>query len=305
LAISWKEPARELLVGCGFRAALSGKRTRVKRLSMWVFCMRDGIEDTEARSSMNLGQVWDKRDLICNLVPGKTFADVGGLWGLHNEMVSVALKAGATSATMIDIAPLGHSLWDDFKAKLAQEGVADVPCLQGDACARDFHEKVGEFDVVHSSGIIYHVHNPIDYLLNLRDITKSYLIITSMTVPDVITNGQQSIDLSGGRFLSTHKLDGGQKAVIDAHFESLGLGSYNITDVAENLLGRNRRPDFGPWWWFFTAESLRRMISASGLEVIAIAETWQRRSHSFLCSPIRSVRPATPIVEKLSQTEAS
>jgi len=40
----------------------------------------------------------DPRDLyIAQVIAGKTFVDVGGLWGTVNEKVSVAYQAGALS----------------------------------------------------------------------------------------------------------------------------------------------------------------------------------------------------------------
>lgn len=44
--------------------------------------------------------------VIGMLVPRKTFVGIGGLWGLKNEIVAPALRAGvATSAMMADIVP--------------------------------------------------------------------------------------------------------------------------------------------------------------------------------------------------------
>jgi len=40
---------------------------------------------------------------IKQYVQGKTFVDVGRLWGTVNEKVSVAAKAGARETSMIDI----------------------------------------------------------------------------------------------------------------------------------------------------------------------------------------------------------
>ncbi|WP_407525533.1 hypothetical protein [Methylobacterium oryzisoli] len=44
-----------------------------------------------------------RNDVIAKIVQGKSFAEVGGLWGLVNEKVSVAHDAGATDLCMIDI----------------------------------------------------------------------------------------------------------------------------------------------------------------------------------------------------------
>ena len=99
----------------------------------------------------------DKDEWIRSLVNGQTFADVGGLWRAMNEKISVALKAGATAATMIDVEPLDSKLWEDFRARCALMNVSGYDCVQADATVPDLRERVGAFDVVHCAGVIYHV----------------------------------------------------------------------------------------------------------------------------------------------------
>ena len=54
----------------------------------------------------------DARDTyISQVAAGKSFADVGGLWGTVNEKVSVAHTHGARALTMIDVSPPDTELW--------------------------------------------------------------------------------------------------------------------------------------------------------------------------------------------------
>ncbi|HKS90091.1 MAG TPA: DUF1698 domain-containing protein, partial [Stellaceae bacterium] len=231
----------------------------------------------------------DKRAVIRELVRDRSFADVGGLWGVQNEMVSVALKADASAATMIDITPLANPLWQQLRERVLGETLRPFKAVQADACAVDFVERVGAFDVVHSAGVIYHLHSPIDYLINLRKITREYLIVTSMTVPDKLSHEDREIDLSGGRFLSTYGLDGPQAAIVEEHFAALGIKNALLRD--DNSLLPNGMFNVGPWWWLFTAESLRRLLSLAGLEMLAVGESWPGRAHSFLCRPRYAAAP--------------
>ncbi|WP_036283027.1 bifunctional 2-polyprenyl-6-hydroxyphenol methylase/3-demethylubiquinol 3-O-methyltransferase UbiG [Methylocystis sp. ATCC 49242] len=228
----------------------------------------------------------DKAAVIAGLAPRKTFVDIGGLWGLTNEMVTPALRAGAASATMVDIVPQGHSLWLDFQSKLAEQGDRGVACLTADACAPELIERIGRYDICHSSGIIYHVHSPYNYLINLHAVTREYLVLTSMVVPDVISGDDGEIDLSGGRFLSTHQLDEKQQLIIGSYLKRMGLPYETIMQDAQKLMYGPGKPNFGPWWWFFTAETIRRMLSAVGFRLVNDAETWGGRAHNFLCAPL-------------------
>jgi len=54
-------------------------------------------------------------DYIGKVVKGKSFADVGGLWVVVNEKVSVAHLHGANELAMIDVSPRGHELWGLFE----------------------------------------------------------------------------------------------------------------------------------------------------------------------------------------------
>ena len=55
----------------------------------------------------------DVRDTyIRQVVAGKSFADVGGLWGTVNEKVSVAHAYGARALTMIDVSPARQRVVD-------------------------------------------------------------------------------------------------------------------------------------------------------------------------------------------------
>jgi SAM-dependent methyltransferase len=227
----------------------------------------------------------DKRAAIAQLVPDRSFADVGGLWGLHNEMVSLALNAGASSAAMIDLTPLTNPAWSRLREHVSARTARPFTQLHADAGAQNFRSMVGSFDVVHSAGLIYHLPDPISYLINLRDVTNQYLIVSSMTLPDKLSCNGKELDLTGGHFLSTHHLDQDQREIIDAHFSSLSLQKFSIIECAQNLLLPNGTPNTGPWWWLFTVESLRRMLSAAGLEILSVGESWPGRAHSFLCRP--------------------
>ena len=226
---------------------------------------------------------------IRGLAPGRSFAVIGGVWR-QDEVVSVALKADAASATMIDAVPLSNPAWQSLRERVLGETPRSFSAVQANIGAAGVAEQVGSFDIVYSPAAIFHRHSPIDYLINLRRITREHLILTSMTVPDKISHGGQQIDLGGGRFLSTHGLDPMQAAVVNGHFAALGI--VNVLSGTDDLLLPSGLPNAGPWWWLFTAESLRRLLSLAGFETLAADEAWKGRSHAFLCRPRPSAASA-------------
>ena len=138
----------------------------------------------------------DTRDeFLQRVVGGKTFAEIGGLWGATQERVSVAHGFGATQLAMIDVLPPLNEWWKAFDHRMTEMGIADrVATLSGDITMR-----AGPYDVTHSSGILYHLPSPIDYLIALYRITSEYCILTSAIHPPEISNRFGSVKLEPAR----------------------------------------------------------------------------------------------------------
>ncbi len=127
-----------------------------------------------------LGSKTDPRDLyIAQVVAGKTFVDVGDLWGMVNEKVTVAAKAGAARTAMLDITPLDRPLWQAFRERRASRGVSDCQLLSASIDEPGLERRVGQFDVVHCSGVLYRCPNPLHTLSQLARISR---VLTSILV---------------------------------------------------------------------------------------------------------------------------
>src|SRR5271166_6434693 len=95
-------------------------------------------------------------------------------------MVSVALQAGAAEAAMVEILPLTHPLWKDLDERCESKGVTGYRRIYADV---NQPADIGPWDVVHFSGVLYHVPNPVHTMLRVRSLCTRYLIISSMIVP--------------------------------------------------------------------------------------------------------------------------
>ncbi|MHB1058751.1 MAG: hypothetical protein ACYC0F_12820 [Rhodanobacter sp.] len=226
----------------------------------------------------------DKKDAwITRLVPGKSFMDVGGLWGTRNEKVSVALKAGATRATMADIAPLDHSLWRDFDNHCVQLGVGGYDKVRLDIVEPGNDAESLRHDVVHCSGIIYHLPDPYRMLANLRRIAGERLIITSMVVPEHIENAAGSLDFPADRAAFVPSLTEQTRAIVAEHFRQAGVSVGAITQpLDEAWLWPDGNPNFGPWWWLMSPPFLRGVATVAGFIVEDECWSWEGLSYSFL-----------------------
>jgi Methyltransferase domain len=219
-------------------------------------------------------------EVIGSHVKGVSFADIGGLWGLVNEKITVAVKAGCRTATMIDMQPSNHRLWEDFDQRAKSAGVTDYQKLQGNLDDPTLSDSAGTFDFVHCSGVIYHVPNPLYTLARLHELTRRYLLLVSMTVPQRISTAIGEVSFTGGRTVFLPAVDTLTKAILAHHFKSLGI---NLSGISDDQYPWASLSAYGPWWWLWTPDTLCKMLQITGFRVIETCETWVGRAHGLLC----------------------
>jgi len=219
----------------------------------------------------------DPRDtLIARVVSGRSFADVGGLWGTVNEKVSVALRAGAGSGAMVDIAAPGAPLWDQFRDRMTSFGLTDYQCISSDVCQLADGCK---YDVVHSSGILYHHPNPLMMLEALHRITGQYLILTSAITHEEISTTQGVYRIPGSGAIFVPALTEQERKILTEYWEKT---AGDVTCYGINHPVEWRLTDFGPWWWLPTARCMRAMCEAAGFRVLEAIDTWNSNAHTLL-----------------------
>lgn len=214
----------------------------------------------------------DYRDqCIARVTGGRTFADVGGLWGTVNEKVSVAAMSMATSVTMIDITPEGSDLWERFQARMSDLGISGYDCISADVERLGRSDHRPAYDVVHCSGVLYHHPEPLNLVASLRRITREYLILTSAITQERIENEFGVYEIPGSGVLFVPALNDRERAILAKYWDDHAGVSvcYGISEpVAWNL------EDFGPWWYLPTARSMIGMVTACGLQVVSSQPTW-------------------------------
>jgi hypothetical protein len=153
--------------------------SKAARIRQWQRDRRDAPEDWEA------GRLrWVREH-----APGKSFADIGGMFKLVGDMAFLAEDAGAIRVTMFDVGDPdlpceGHLDWGTFSEKHAARG-SQVRYVQGDLEEPVSAERIGVHDVVFFSGVLYHSPNPVLQLLQLRQITRELVFISTLTIPEV------------------------------------------------------------------------------------------------------------------------
>jgi ubiquinone/menaquinone biosynthesis C-methylase UbiE len=178
--------------------------------------------------------------------PGRTFLDVGCMWGIDGAISFLAETAGATAVTGIDVIPPTAG----FEAERSRRGSA-VRFVHADLHDAATPETVGVHDVVWCSGVIYHAPHPLTTLERLRALTGELLILSSETIPELPGVPQACVFYPG---LSPKA----RRAFADPR-----TGRRAGLDTAYD-------PDAGyeNWFWGLTPSALEAMVEASGFEVI-------------------------------------
>lgn len=220
--------------------------------------------------------------LIQSYAKDLTFADVGGLWNTNNEMISVAVKSGAARATMIDMQPEGNEWWQKFDKRCQKLGVSGYSKIFGNIDDPSLMERTGQYEFVHCSGVIYHCPNPVWTIHQLHKMTKKFLLLNSIVLPKTVSNSLGEIDLSQGKCLFLPSLSEQSVLILNEHFRNLGV---------EKIFGGEKwwtatGPDYSPWWWLWTIETLAGMVESCGFRVVQTGMSWQNCAHFVLAEKI-------------------
>ena len=218
---------------------------------------------------------------ISQVVNGKSFVDIGALWGTASEKASVAWTHGASEVSVVDILPLNDPMWTAFDEHLATLG--SPPAAHISKNLDDVTDADPKWDVVHTSGVIYHCPSPMHTLGQLKRITGEHLIITSMVIPPSISSPTGTLTLRPGQSWFVPTLDAEARQIAGEYLNSTGVvGAWGI-DVA---VGPWDATDYGPWWWLFTPQSFRELVETAGFEVVMEGSSWEGRSHTVLARPV-------------------
>ncbi len=208
----------------------------------------------------------DLRDrYIAKVVKGKTFAEVGGLWGTVSEKISVASKYGATSLTMIDTMPPELHWWQDFHDRMASLNIANYNCINRDIDQIKLAEIGEPYDVVHCAGVLYHHPNPLQIMTALHQLTRDHLILTSAITQEVIENehGRYLVPASGVIFIPA--ISEAERAILKAYWLPYTNNKPVIGITEKSSFDIN---DFRPLWWLPTASALEAMCKVAGFKVL-------------------------------------
>lgn len=206
---------------------------RVIRKTQKILHIKNGISDT-----------FENGALVRKYAPGKSFADIGAMWGVDGLNTFIAEEVGAIRSVAVDVYPESKKFIEEKKKKNSK-----VEFIQGDINSETTTKKIGAVDVVLCAGVIYHTPDPSHMLSRLRAITKDILILNTASIPEMpIKNSAVFYP-----FLPENQ----------RKLWNRGIGSQKaITGPYEPQEG------YANWFWGMTPSCIESLLKCAGFEVI-------------------------------------
>jgi hypothetical protein len=196
-------------------------------------------------------------DLIPKYAPGRSFVDVGAMWGIHGRMAFLAEESGAAAVTAVDLTEPTPEFLEHHEAVNSK-----VRVVRGDLHDPATLEEVGQHDVVWCTGVLYHVASPHSTLERLRSICGEILMLGTQSLPEFEGVRQACVFWPG--------LPPEQRTAYGRDRPGDRLG---ITVPFEPSQG------YGNWWWGLTPSAIDSMLRVVGFEPV---ERIQEEFHTMV-----------------------
>ena len=227
-----------------------------ERVSLWWTRWRAWRGD-------NVGNYNRLPEHIRDHASGKSFADIGCMWGVNGAYSFLAEEAGATEVKAVDV--FGPT--PEFDQERAARN-SSVEFILGDATDPATIERVGAADTVLCAGVLYHHPSPFDVLVALRMMCRGTLILRTSSIPEIkgLPNAAVYYPMlaPGAREMWVHPSVKGR----------LGVDTEFLP-----------KEGYGNWFWGFTPSCLDSMVVTAGFEVLkSFREPW---AQTLICGPVK------------------
>jgi SAM-dependent methyltransferase len=213
---------------------------KIPRINLWWRQFKEWRGET-------VGNYNHLPDYVRRHAPGKSFADIGCMWGVNGEYAFLAEEVGATRVVAVDV--FGPT--PEFEEKHAARS-SRVEFILGDVSRAATVVSIGEVDVVFCAGVLYHHPSPYDLLVALRRICRHTLILRTSTIPEVAGLPNAAVyfpmlDPRGRELWNLRSLGVLHQAGISAAFDA--------------------REGYGNWFWGLTPSCLESLLATAGFRV--------------------------------------
>jgi SAM-dependent methyltransferase len=212
-----------------------------------------------------VGHYRELQNYVWTYAAGRSFLDVGCMWGVNGDYAFLAEDAGATVVKALDV--FGPT--PEFEAKRISRNSA-VHFILGDVTQASTIEAVGEMDVVLCAGVLYHHPSPFDLLVALRRICRERLILRTSTIPEIPGFPNAAVYYP--------MLPPKARPLWDLR----AVGLQRQVGIAD---GFEAEQGYGNWFWGLTPSCLRSLLETTGFSVEH--EAIEAFARTMICRPVR------------------
>lgn len=204
---------------------------------------------------------------IRRFAPGKSFLDIGGMWGINGGHSFTAEDAGATRIFCVDLNKT--PAFDERK----QRSGSKVEFIMGDATTPELQSRLGKSDIVWCFGVLYHLPDPLAFLRAVRTLCTETLLLETLTIPEVPGSPQAAVyfpmlDERSRRLWNTVKR--GSTAV-----------QYGITVDYDQSVG------YANNFWGLTPSGVAALLRTAGFRIDDVAPSPHGVfRHVFICTAV-------------------
>jgi methyltransferase family protein len=174
--------------------------------------------------------------------------DVGGMWSVHGRTAFLAEEAGAERVVLLDVMPPT----DEFKEERARRESA-VEYVTGDLHDTEAMARLGEFDVVWCTGVLYHTPNPLLQVENLARLAGTTLVLGTRVLPEFPGIEQACV---------FYPMQSGAAQAEWARAFGDDLPRFGATTPFRRDL------TYENWWWGMSPSAVRAMLDLAGFRVV-------------------------------------
>jgi hypothetical protein len=149
-----------------------------------------------------------------------------------------------------------------LQQRLEERGVTNCDFISGDILTTELEPR----EIVHSSGVLYHLPAPIAYIAKLRRITTEYCILTSTTLSTRIKTDSGEISFPSSSVLFVPGISGPERQIVRDWFARAGRG--DVTDSVEQFGGWRNMTNYYPNWFIPTVSAFKQMARCGGFDVV-------------------------------------
>jgi SAM-dependent methyltransferase len=215
------------------------------------FAMTAWLAPAKVRRRLARSTLTYRTDLISRIARGKSVLDMGGMWSVDGEYAFLAERAGASRVVLCD----GMDPTGEFSRKHAASS-SRIEYVKGDLHDPSTVERLGAFDVVWCTGVIYHSPDPYRLVEHLRRLTNEVLVLGTRAIPEIP-------GVEGACIFYPALSESSRRAVGWAHGrEAPGMwGAATPFDRAPGM-------GYANYWWGITPSALIGMLELARFEVL-------------------------------------